>query len=153
MFQKEINKIKKKFRQTAKTQVSDHRIGISFAVGTFIALLPFSVFALAIGLAVALIFKYIHKLSLFLALLFWNGLWNAVLLIPALRVGHFVVGNYKPFESIPYIGKILTGTQYYIIGISTIGLYLAILSYFVIRLLIKLYRIRKEKLKHANSNS
>ncbi|HLP79263.1 MAG TPA: DUF2062 domain-containing protein [Acidobacteriota bacterium] len=138
-----FNKFSSKLQQTAAMKISDHRIGMSFAVGTFFALLPISVFAVGICVTLIFFFRKLHKLSLFLSLVFWNPLWNVLFFAPAVTIGQFLLGDAKLFDTIPYLGKILSVSQDYMVGISVIAIYMSLLSYFAIRLVVKLHRIRR----------
>jgi len=141
-------KVKQQFKQAAKGGISEHRIGISFAIGTFVAVLPISIFAVGICLVLALCIKYLNKLSLFLALLVWNPIWHIIFYYPARMIGKFLLQPHIDsittfFGVIPYAEKIIEFGVFYAAGMCVIAFYTAILSYFVVRLLVKLYRLRE----------
>ena len=147
---KHYNKVKSEFKKAAQGNLTDHRIGISFAIGTLFAVLPISVASIAICIFLALIFKYLNKISLFLALLVWNPLWHIIFFYPARKIGKYLLQSHMDsittfFGSIPYAEKIIQFGIFYATGMIVIAIYMSILSYFVVRLLVKLYRLREIK--------
>ena len=143
-------KVKQQFKQAAKGGISEHRIGISFAIGTFFAVVPISFAAIAICIFLALTIKYLNKISLFLALLVWNPFWHLAFIYPARKIGKYLLQSHMTaitafFAGVPLAQKVIQFGLYYFTGMCVIAIYLAILCYFVVRVLVRLYRLRELK--------
>lgn len=139
-------KLKKHFHEIMKIKKSEHSIALGFAIGTFISILPTPGFNLLLGMVVVLIYKKINKISLFSSMAVWNTLTMMPLYILSYKLGDLIFGNAPVVKyKIELINQIYNYSRRYLVGNFVVAASVSILSYFVLKYIVRLYRKRKKK--------
>jgi len=129
-----INKVKKHFREIAKTKKSPHAIALGFALGTMIGILPTPVISVFLGLLMILIFKNISKYALFIAIAFWNPFVMSPIYYYSFRLGTSIFGNVEPTRfSLHLLNVAYEWVLKYLVGNLILAVSISALSYLVIR--------------------
>lgn len=137
---KYFNEIHSQTKKTAKTKIADHTLGLSFAIGTFVSILPTPGLSIIVGLALAFAFR-LPKIAMILSFIIWNPFVTALLAFPSITLGRLLL---KPaLVELTGLAQILHTTKEYLVGNFFIALYIAVLSYFIIRLIVKIVRLPK----------
>lgn len=92
-----IQKIRGRVNELRAMQATPHNIALGFSIGTFIAILPTFGTGIFFGLLVALLYKKLNKLALFIAF----AIWNPFVLIPLSALA-FQIGNFI-FQGVPVV--------------------------------------------------
>jgi uncharacterized protein len=127
-------KIKEHFLEVIRTKTSPHNIGLGFATGTFISILPTPGFNIILGLLVLLIFKKMNKFSLFAGILFWNPLTSIPIYYLSYQIGDFLFGSTSVvLYELNLLGQINLYARRFLIGNVILALLTATTSYFIIK--------------------
>jgi uncharacterized protein len=125
------------------TKGSEHSIALGFAVGTFFCILPTFGFTIWLLIILSLIFKRINKLALFGSLI----VWNPFLLFPtyylAYRLGNWIYRNSPVVDfkfTLSY--QIYNLSRRFLIGDLILAVSISILSYFIIKIIMKKYKAK-----------
>jgi len=140
-FRKYKEKLKHHFHEVMKEQTSSHSIAMSFAIGTFISILPTPGFNILIALLVALTYERVNKLSLFFALAFWNPITLIPMYALSLKIGNILFGPLPVVEyDIAFLDQIFNFSRRFLIGNVILAGFTALVSYFLIKDVTRLYR-------------
>jgi len=145
-----FEKIKKHTQKTVNTKISDHKIGMSFAIGTFLCILPTPGFSIILGLTLAFALR-LPKIAMIFSFLIFNPFVTALLAVPSITLGRLLLTNSSEIADIGRIAQIFNATKEFFVGNIIIAAYLALLGYFVIRLVVKLARLEREILARKRS--
>lgn len=138
---KSIKKIKKHLAKIIKLDDSPHSIALGFAIGTLIAIAPTLGLDIFIALLVLFIFPNLNKISLFGGLLLWNPIFAAPLLPLSYKIGTFLLGNASSSHfNLTILNTIYNFSLRLIVGSYISAVIFAILSYFVVRLIVYFYQ-------------
>lgn len=152
-FNKVIVKIKAYLLKILRQNTSPHKIALSFAIGTFIALIPLLGFGIIIGLIVAMIFKQLNKPALMSAFLIWNPFIVVPLMAISYQIGDIFFGQTEVIRyQLDILNNIFTYTRRFLVGHIVLSADLAIISYLIIRVASYFYHLRKKsksKIKSA----
>ncbi len=135
---------------------SEHSVGLGFAIGTFINIIPTFGISILIALLIMLLFKKVNKISLVAALAFWNPLTLAPVYVASYQTGKVL------FDFVPLLGRaleILPRFQYslpwfdgiydvsgrFIFGNVLLAICISLGSYVMVRSLTRWYRRKKEQ--------
>ncbi|HRU67279.1 MAG TPA: DUF2062 domain-containing protein [Bacteroidia bacterium] len=126
-----------------RQNASPHRLALSFAIGTFIAILPLFGFGIILGLIVVMVFKQLNKPALMSAFVVWNPL----IVVPLMAISyHIFFGSAEVIKyKIELLNHLITFTRRFLVGHLIITADLSIISYLVIRFAAFLYELRKKK--------
>jgi len=139
-------KLKAHFKEIIKIRDSPHAIATGFAIGTAIAILPTFGLGALIGLAIALIFKRISKLSLFAAFLVWNPFILAPLTLLDYEIGNFLLkGDSILVHNLEFLEILTHYSKAYLLGNLIVTIIVSSLSYLVIYILVNKHQERYTK--------
>lgn len=119
--------------ESIKEEHTPHETAFSFALGSFIILIPTSAMGLFIlgGLAVA--FERINRIALFSTALVFNPVVNMAFYGVSYFIGSTIFGNPSiPNLSLFSISKTFSLSQNFIVGSILTGLFISIASYFIV---------------------
>jgi uncharacterized protein len=138
------DKIRKHFQEVITTKISPHTIGLGFALGTFISILPTPGFNILLGFFVLLIFKKINKFSLFAGILFWNPLTAIPIYYVSYHIGDFFFGSSAVVVyELNLLGQIYLYARRFLIGNMILALIISSISYFILRWIFTIYYKKK----------
>lgn len=144
---KYIAKIKNHLKEVLKTKKGENSIALGFAVGTLIAILPTYGFSILLGLLTVLIFKKISKISLFVGLAFWNPLILTPLYMLSYKIGEYLFRNSIAVEyEITLSQQIYNFSARFLAGNLIIAFSFSLISYFLVKFILKIYKNNKRNL-------
>ena len=133
-----IKRIKNHFSEVLKIKTSPNEIALGFAIGTFIAILPTPGLSILIGLLITLMFPRLSKLALFGAFFVWNPLIVVPINLMGVKIGNVLFADIPATSfKIEFFNIIYNFTKRYFVGNLFIAVGLAIISYFIIILILK----------------
>lgn len=124
------------------TDGSAKRVALSFAIGTFIALLPTFGIGVFVGLLFLLLFPYLHKPALLSAFVVWNPFVQIPLYSLGIAIGAYLYSG-MPVVTYDFVllDQVIALTRRVLIGNLIVTSTLTLLSYAAIFILIR-------KMKH-----
>jgi uncharacterized protein (DUF2062 family) len=142
-----IHKVKEHFHHTVKSEHSPHSIALGFAIGTFCEIIiPVPGVNVLLVLIALAIYPKTNKLSLLLAVLFWNSLFTIPLYALGYELGNMIFGTVPVIEfNIPLYDRIFNFSRRFLVGTFIITTALSVLCYILIRILMQLYQDRKKR--------
>jgi len=91
-------------------KTSSEAISTGVAVGTFISILPIPGFSILIGTLIILMFKRVSKISIFLAMAFWNPFTLIPVYVASYRLGDLM---FQARRVVEYDIAVLNRTYYF----------------------------------------
>lgn len=158
--------LRKPIHRAIKQKATPHSIAIGFAIGTFIAIFPTFFLGLLIILLIMIFYKTMNKIAAVAGLLFWNIIMMAPIYYLSYNIGRFVFRsgnqstlrseghdfiamlNVKPFSFenvMAFLRENLIFLKEYLVGNFILATAISIISYFIIKRAVILYRETKEK--------
>lgn len=136
----------KKHYYNIKTDATPHNIALGFSIGTLIGILPTFGLGFLIGLLMIFINKSINKASLFGSMLIWNPITITPIYYLSYKIGDLTF-NPEPITKFDFIilNHIYTYSLSFLFGNFAIAIIVSILSYFLVKSIVKAYRKKKEK--------
>ena len=146
------NKLKEHFQEVIKTKTSPHHIGLGFAIGTFISILPTPGLNILLGLLVLLIFKKVNKFSLFAGIILWNTLTLLPFYYFSYKIGDFLFGGSAVVVyELTIFEQFYSFARRYLIGNFIVAVITSIGSYFILRGIFTLYTKRNHSEQGGHS--
>ena len=147
-----IEKTKEKLRfhlhEIIRTKKSAHSIALGFAIGTFISILPTPGFNILLGLLVIFLFKKVNKYSLFGSMAFWNPITLAPIYLLSYKIGDMLFGSTSVIKyNVIILNQIYNFSRRFLVGNFIAALAVSIISYFIVKKIVKLYKMKKSNLK------
>jgi uncharacterized protein (DUF2062 family) len=133
-----MNKIKAKFKhhfeEVVKTKSSPHEIGLGFAIGVLIAILPTPGISVLIGVLIVLTYKNVNKYSLFGALAIFNPFFMIPFYYLSFKIGNLIFDSEPILRfNIVFLNVVYNYTRRYLIGNFIVSIVTSIISYFVVK--------------------
>jgi len=129
----------------AKQNASPHIIALSFAIGSFIAILPLFGLGIPIALAVAFSYKKLNKIAIMSSFVLWSPLLVVPLMTLSYQIGDWFFGSAEVVKyNFNILNYILTFSRRFLIGHSILTVIGSVLSYFLMRIAINYYYQRKK---------
>jgi uncharacterized protein len=127
-------------------KTSVHSIAFSFAMGTFIAILPTPGFGVFIALLIAYFYKKLNNISILASFAFWNPLLLAPVYILSYKIGDWMFDSptIAMVTDIAWINTVIYYLKSYMVGNLISGIFFSSLSYYAIFKLIRAYQERKD---------
>ena len=123
-----------------RTKTSPHSIGLGFAIGTFISILPTPGFNILLGLLVLFIFKKVSKFSLFAGIIFWKPLFSIPIYYFSYQIGDLLFGQSTTMVyELTIFARIYVYARRFLIGNIILTLIISLCSYFILRGIFTLY--------------
>jgi hypothetical protein len=136
-----IDKTRVQFFEILKSETSDHSVALGFSIGTFVCVLPLFGLHIVICILLGLFFKKLNKVALALSVIFWNPLMEFLIYFLSFRIGtYFYTESAGPKFDIVFLNQIYDFSMRFLLGNIIIAITFAILSYFVIRLVLLINR-------------
>jgi len=135
-------------------KTSKRSIATGFAVGTFISILPIPGFSILIATGIVLIFKRVSKLSIFLAMAFWNPITLIPVYYYSYSIGMFLLKNTptKEFEML-VLNRTYRFTYDFLVGNLVLAFIVAGICHIIVYQIVKISKARKlarqERLEQA----
>lgn len=144
--------VKGKFEEIARKESTPHEVGLGFAIGLFIALATPG-FDVLVALLIVLVFKSVHRLSLFFGVALINPITTAFIYPFSFKLGSWIVG-YTPLENVAFFSlqNLLSISKPLLVGNLVLAIILGVVSYFLVS---RLYyyghykRIEKKRIEVA----
>ncbi|MBA3901656.1 MAG: DUF2062 domain-containing protein [Bacteroidetes bacterium] len=132
-------------------KTSVHSIAFSFALGTFIAILPTPGFGVFIALLIAYFYKKLNNISILASFAFWNPLLLAPVYILSYKIGDWIFDfpTIAMITDISWINTLIYYFKTYMIGNLISAIVFSSLSYYGVYKLIISYKARKENRKKS----
>lgn len=135
---------------------SEHSIGLGFAIGTFINIIPLFGLSIIIALLIMLLFRKVNRVSLLAALAFWNpftlppvyvasGFLGVLLMNRVPFLQQLVERIPLPSWNLPFLSSFLSAGWKFLLGNMILAVLLTIGSYWATRLLVRWYRQEQEQ--------
>jgi len=151
-----VNEIWNKSRRYLKLVVlqrsTPDNIALSFAIGTFIAIIPMFGAGILLGLAIAFMFRKLNKIALMSAFVVWNPLFTVPLIALSGNIGNLLFDGMEVVKyELEFFNNFFTFTRRFLVGNLIIDAIFTLISYFAIKHLFIWYQKRREmrKLKAA----
>lgn len=133
-------KLKEHFENVLKVKNSPHEVGLGFAVGVLIAILPTPGFSVLLGVLIILVYKKISKYSLFGALAIFNPFFMIPFYYLSFKIGNMIFGAEPVLRyNIVFLNVVYNYTRRYLIGNLIVAIFFALISYFIVKYLYKYY--------------
>lgn len=134
-------KSSKHFQNVLKIKASPHSIGLGFAIGSFISILPTPGFSFLVALLLIFLFKGINKFALFAGLLFWNPLVSLPIYYLSYKIGDLLFQNVPVLiYELSLFDQIFIFARRYLIGNFILAITCSTLSYLIIKAIFKKFR-------------
>ena len=141
---KYYDKVKAHLLEVLRVKTSPHSIGLGFAIGTFVSVLPTPGLSVLLGFLITLAFPKVSKISLAAALIIWNPLVSLPLSFLSYRVGAWIIGGEPVVRfDVVFLNHAYNLTRRYLVGGAVVAFFSSIVSYFVVRVLANLYYSKK----------
>ncbi|NQV90839.1 DUF2062 domain-containing protein [Candidatus Woesearchaeota archaeon] len=127
-------KLENYFNEVLRTKPEPHAVGLGFAVGTGISILPTPGINILLGFLILLIFKKLNKYTLFGSILFWNILTLSPIYYLSYKIGDFIFGktNIVTYD-ITLLDHIYSFTRRFLVGDLILAVVISCLSYFLVK--------------------
>ena len=134
------NKFSSYFKELLKTKTSPHSIAMGFSIGTFVAILPTPGLNILLGLLIVFIFKKISKFALFGAMAIFNPLVLTPIYVFSYKIGNVIFSS-EPIVRYKFIllFQIYEFSRRFLVGNLFIATSISILSYFIVKKIVKKY--------------
>lgn len=141
------NRIKRSYVQLLMEKTSVHSIAFSFALGTFIAILPTPGFGVFIALLIAYFYKKLNNISILASFAFWNPLLLAPVYVLSYKIGDWIFDSpaVAMITDIEWVNTVIYYFKSYLIGNFMVAITFSCLCYYGVYKLIKTYQARKEQ--------
>ena len=147
------DKLRFHFHEISTPHTSEHSIGLGFAIGTFLNILPLPFINIFLALLAILIIKELNKIALLFAMLFWNVLTLAPFVFLSYKIGSIMAINHDTVKfSIPILNTAYNFAFNYLIGNFILAVITAVASYFLIIYAVRFYRKHKKPQKLLSYN-
>lgn len=141
-----IRRSKHYLKVVVSLRSTPENIALSFAIGTFIAIIPMFGVGILIGLLIAIMFKKLNKIALMLAFVVWNPLFTVPILALSGKIGDILFHGVEVMKyEIDFFNHFFTFTRRFLVGNLILDVILSVSSYFVIKKLFYWYKKRKQK--------
>lgn len=131
-------KINRYLAEVARLKKTPHEIALGFAIGVFIGILPTPGFNILFGMLVIFIFKNVNKLALFGGMAVFNPLTSSYFIYLSFLIGSKIVKPLAPRDALyPFITQFLHTSLMVLVGSLIIGFVLSIISYYVVKAIVK----------------
>ncbi len=132
-------------------KTSSRAIAFSFAMGTFIAILPTPGFGIFVALLFAYFFKKLNSLSIVVSFAVWNPIMLAPVYLLSYKLGDWLFNPSAVIQTSSYewLNTVISFLQTYLIGNAIAATVISVICYFVIFKLMDAYK--KRKLAKKNS--
>jgi uncharacterized protein len=139
-------RIKRAYVQLLMEKSSIHSIAASFALGTFIAILPTPGFGVFIALLIAYFYKKLNNISILASFAFWNPLLLAPVYILSYKIGDWIFDSptVAMITDIQWVNTIIYYLKSYLIGNFMLAVVFASACYYGVFKMIKSYQAKKE---------
>ena len=135
-------------QEVVKEEKNPHEIGLGFAIGTFIGILPTPGVSVLLGLLAAFIWKRLNKLAILAGIAVFNPVVNAPIIYFSHRLGGFLIPPvFPPDTPYGYLVKILHTSARILAGTIIVGALISIASYFIAKRIAEDYSIKKNARK------
>jgi uncharacterized protein len=134
--------LKRSYFQLFMQKTSASSVAFSFALGTFIAILPTPGFGVFIGLFLAYIFKNLNNLSILASFAFWNPILLAPVYLLSYKVGDWI---FEPSSLLQgeMIAKSIFYVKTYLLGNFILGMLISAICYIIVYKALDNYKNRK----------
>lgn len=123
------------------TNGSADRIARSFAIGTFIALLPTFGFGIAVAGMLFILFSTLHRPAVIAAFAVWNPLIQIPLYVLALEIGTVLYGTAPVITyNIEFLNQAITITRRVLVGNLIITTCITIIAYLAVYMAIRKFK-------------
>lgn len=135
------SRIRKHFQAVLEEDTTPHAVGLGFALGTLLAVLPTFGFAIVIGLGIIALSEHLNKLAMFAGMAVFNPLTTPFLYLASYRIGQLIFGSEPVVKyNIVIIDNAYNFTRRFLIGNILIAITLSATGYFLLRHLVNRYQ-------------
>jgi len=145
-YKKILTRLKCYLRRISQLNASPRIIALSFAIGSFIAIIPLFGFGILIGLSVIFIFKKLNKIALMSAFIIWNPLILAPIITFSYKLGDIIFSGVEIVKyEMMFLNHFFTFTRRFLVGNMIIDFSLSLISFVVVYFLVLFYRKKQFK--------
>jgi hypothetical protein len=124
--------VKKWLERLHATRHSPHQVAMGFAVGTFLNIATPGI-SFIIAIVVAMIFRSLSKVSLIIALAFWNAFTLAPVYLLSYKMGSFFFGPFPHFSfHLLALRDLLSLSKGILVANVIVGAAVSLMSYLVV---------------------
>ena len=114
-------------------KTSSGYVAFSFAMGTFIAILPTPGFGIFVALLIAYFFKKLNNLSIIVSFAVWNPLILAPVYLISYKIGDWIFDpSLLVHTNFEWLNKLTLFLQTYLVGNIIAGITISTLCYFIV---------------------
>jgi uncharacterized protein len=132
-------------------KISIHSIAFSFALGTFIAILPTPGFGVFIALLIAYFYKKLNNVSILASFAFWNPLLLAPVYVLSFKIGDWFFDSptVTMITDIQWVNTVIYYLKSYLIGNIISAVVFSSLCYWGVYKIVKGYKAKKAERKNG----
>ena len=125
-------------------KTSSGYVAFSFAMGTFIAILPTPGFGIFVALLIAYFFKKLNNLSIIVSFAVWNPLILAPVYLMSYKIGDWIFDpSLLVHTNFKWLNKLILFLQTYLVGNIIAGITISTLCYFIVYKMMNAHKKRK----------
>ncbi|MDD2714978.1 MAG: DUF2062 domain-containing protein [Candidatus Wallbacteria bacterium] len=138
----------------ASAKATSHGIALGFAVGTLVSIVSPPGLHLLLGLAVAFLIPYLNKVSVLISIAFWNPLLLVPVYSLSISLGTILLSTLPESNfDLHILNHLYHFSIKFMAGSSIIGIPVSILSYFLVKKGVDVYREKRAaRLKKKNDS-
>ena len=141
-----VKKIRHHVDGITKIQTSPNLIALSFAVGTFMAILPTPGLSIILGLIILLVFPRLSKLAMLAAFVVWNPLVTAPFYLLSYKIGGLLFGSEPLVKyNIVILNQAYNFSRRFLVGNLILALSISGACYMLVRILAELARRKRNQ--------
>jgi len=142
------HRVKKHWRKLKRSKHTPHEIGLGFAIGVFIAVMPTPGGNILLGLLIAWCAKKISKIALLGALALGNPFFLPAIYYSGYEIGDAILHGWKfPYVKIHVLEISLDAGVRLLLGTFIIGIITSTLGYYIVSTLVARHRGAKSAMR------
>lgn len=140
-----VTRVRRAVRASLTEDYTPHQVASSFAVGTFICMLPTLGIGLAVFFVLSFVFRWMNKLALFASAAIFNPILKTGVWVISLAVGFFLLGSVDGFAvgDVPTLGDGTAIVVRLVVGSFVLAVPTAILAYVAMYRVVVAYERRQ----------
>ncbi|MBA2584380.1 MAG: DUF2062 domain-containing protein [Bacteroidetes bacterium] len=125
-------------------KTSSRAVAFSFAMGTFIAILPTPGFGIFLALLLAYFFKQLNSLSIVVSFAVWNPLLLAPVYLLSYKLGDWIFDpSLTLLTNIAWVNTSIAFLKTYLVGNAIAAVVISTICYFIVYKIMEAYKLKK----------
>ncbi len=140
------NKLVEYIKEVLQPKHTPHSIALGFAIGTFIGILPLPGIHLLLAALIALTYKKVNKLAIFIGIFFWNPITLPVIYYLSYKIGDLLFASTPVVDyEFSFLEQIYHITRRFLLGNVILAVGASIISYFLVRKGVQEYQQKNQE--------